>query len=756
MSLSINAYGLISLVAALINLLVGVFVWSQNYKNKVNRTFFVSSFFLFVWGINEALQRLTTDAGSAYFIFIYLVPLGSTFYAASLLYFLNNLIDNKKFNTNLINFFLFLPALFFILLRYLNPQIFATGMVLESWGYSPQLAFFYYYYGAYIGINIILGVVVSVTYALSNKGQKKMAAILIALGTFIAVVSGLFTQIIMPYFNVIVPEMSVASSIFFSSLVAYSVIKYGLMTITPEKAANNILEAIEDFIIVANKDMKIEFVNKSVLLKLHYKKEELTNQPVSKIFRNEVPKLNGSDTAKTPAAYHKDYFQTTIITKEGSFIPVSFENSDIVDRDGRVVGYSIIMRDMRDVNSYIEELVIKTERINLERQKLSDQQKAILNILEDVEAEKEKSKKLADSLKLATESAKIGVFEWDIIKNRLTWDEQTEKIFGNKRKNRNGTIETWFKDNVHPDDRDRVKKEITESLAGKKDFSATYRVVWPDESVHFVKNSSSTKRDDTNKPIKAVGVCWDVTQEMEIDKAKTEFVSLASHQLRTPLSAINWYAEMLIAGDAGKLNKEQKQYINEIYLGNQRMVSLVNALLNVSRLELGTFSVEPEQAQITTIADDVIKELKPQMEKRKIKFSKKYQTKIPQMMLDKKLANIIFQNLLSNAFKYTPEQKSVSLEINTNKKDLLIRVADTGLGIPLSQKDRIFTKLFRADNVRATDTEGTGLGLYIVKSIVDNVGGEIYFTTEENKGTTFNVSIPLSGMKKKEGVKALT
>jgi len=261
--------------------------------------------------------------------------------------------------------------------------------------------------------------------------------------------------------------------------------------------------------------------------------------------------------------------------------------------------------------------------------------------------------------------------------------------------------------------------------------------------------------DNKNKVIYFVGIERDITREKEIDKAKTEFVSLASHQLRTPLSTINWYAEMLLNGDAGKMKAEQVQYLQEIYKGNQRMVDLVNSLLNVSRLELGTFSVEPKMTSITKIADEAIGELKHKIEEKNINFKKEYKLNIPEMMLDEKLTMIIFQNLLSNAVKYTSEKGKVNLNLGVKGKDLEIIVADSGLGIPKKQQDKIFDKLFRADNVRQTDTEGTGLGLYIIKAILDNTGGKIRFESEENKGSKFYITLPLGGMKQKEGTKKL-
>lgn len=261
-----------------------------------------------------------------------------------------------------------------------------------------------------------------------------------------------------------------------------------------------------------------------------------------------------------------------------------------------------------------------------------------------------------------------------------------------------------------------------------------------------------------NEFIGAVEVFRDITKEKEIDKAKTEFVSLASHQLRTPLSTVNWYTEMLLAGDAGNVSSVQKKYLEEIYTGNQRMVALVNDLLNVSRLELGTFVIEPEPINLTLLMESVVEEQKPQINVKNIRISFSFEKDIPVIQADPKLLRMVAQNLLSNAGKYTPYGGTIelSLSLDMGKKNILLKVSDTGYGIPKNQQNKIFTKLFRADNVKEQNTEGTGLGLYIVKSIIEHSGGRIWFESAENKGTTFYVALPVEGMKKREGKSLLS
>ncbi|MFH1292151.1 MAG: ATP-binding protein [bacterium] len=257
----------------------------------------------------------------------------------------------------------------------------------------------------------------------------------------------------------------------------------------------------------------------------------------------------------------------------------------------------------------------------------------------------------------------------------------------------------------------------------------------------------------------------DGSKEVEVDQAKSEFVSLASHQLRTPLSTINWYAELLLMGDVGKLNKQQKEFVNEIHIGNRRMTDLVNALLNVSRIELGTFAIETQPVDFVKFAEMEIKELKPQIDEKNIKFTKKYNKKLSKIPADPNLVNIIFQNLLSNAVKYTPNHGQINLKIDIKGHDLLIEVGDTGQGIPKSEQGKIFTKLFRASNAVDSTIKGTGLGLYIIRSVLEQAGGKIWFESpnkkysskrQENQGTVFYVSLPLRGMRSKKGVKKIT
>jgi len=278
-----------------------------------------------------------------------------------------------------------------------------------------------------------------------------------------------------------------------------------------------------------------------------------------------------------------------------------------------------------------------------------------------------------------------------------------------------------------------------------------------DGSVFEIEMTVSPLHNSQGVIVGASIIARDITKVKEVDRAKTEFVSLASHQLRTPLSAINWYTEMLLAGDAGKITKTQKEYLEEVSHGSKRMAELVGALLNVSRIEMGTFAVEPELTDIVALANDVLDELKLKMTEKHLHIETKFANNFQKVSVDPNLTRIVFQNLLTNAVKYTPEEGKVSVSVDLLSEGNLfsIVVSDTGYGIPKNEQSQIFTKLFRATNIREKETDGTGLGLYIIKSIVEHSGGTVNFVSEEGKGTTFTITLPISGMSRQKGNKQI-
>lgn len=242
-------------------------------------------------------------------------------------------------------------------------------------------------------------------------------------------------------------------------------------------------------------------------------------------------------------------------------------------------------------------------------------------------------------------------------------------------------------------------------------------------------------------------ILHDITHLKEVDRMKTEFVSIVSHQLRTPLTSIKLFMEMLTGGDAGKLNKKQKDYLDNVQQSAQHMISLVNDLLNISRLEAGKIQLDLKPTDLKKLIGKVLQELDVigKAHNCEINFQADFDA-LPKALADSSLMGQAFHNLISNAIQYSSSGKNridISINRTEDNNHLAIAVKDTGIGIPESAQKRIFEKFFRAENAIKVKTDGTGLGLYIVKMIIENMGGGIRFDSVVGQGTTFYITIPI-------------
>lgn len=235
----------------------------------------------------------------------------------------------------------------------------------------------------------------------------------------------------------------------------------------------------------------------------------------------------------------------------------------------------------------------------------------------------------------------------------------------------------------------------------------------------------------------------DITKQKKAEDAKSEFVSLASHQLRTPIAGMKWSAELLLMDNPEALTDRQHKYIDRLLVSIQRMARLVDDFLRVSRFELGTFQAEYQKVSLSELFEDIMSELSARVKQKHIDTKVFYDEKIDKVITDPNLLRMIVTNLYSNATKYTREKGTVHLGFGRKGDNIVITVADNGMGIPAEDQERVFSKLFRASNAVRHVPDGTGLGLYIVHEAVSVLKGHISFTTTENIGTTFEVVLPL-------------
>lgn len=233
----------------------------------------------------------------------------------------------------------------------------------------------------------------------------------------------------------------------------------------------------------------------------------------------------------------------------------------------------------------------------------------------------------------------------------------------------------------------------------------------------------------------------DVTEEREVSRMKSDFVSFVTHQLRTPLAGIKWLLELVAQGS--EIPDETRSFIQDSRDSAERLIRLVNELLDISRLESGKLTIVPRETDLGALTRSVLSELSPLIQTKRHQLELSASDAVPPVLVDPQLLRQVVLNLVSNAVKYTPEGGAIAIRMTREDSRVIWTIRDSGIGIPKEAQRRLFEKFYRADNAVTMETEGTGLGLYLVRLIVERFGGRVWCESEEGKGTSFLFTLPL-------------
>jgi len=232
----------------------------------------------------------------------------------------------------------------------------------------------------------------------------------------------------------------------------------------------------------------------------------------------------------------------------------------------------------------------------------------------------------------------------------------------------------------------------------------------------------------------------DITHEKELDQAENDFLSLASHQLRTPLSASKWILEMML--QSGGLSDKQKEYLGDLVASNDRLISLVNGLLDATRIEAGEMAVNKKQTDLVELILVATRLARPNLEKKKQKINLLVTAKVKPAIIDPMLFSESLNNILNNACNFAPKNGNIDILVKADRKNYIIGVRNFGPLIPKTEQDKVFSKFYRGHNAKNYQYVGSGLGLFIAKAAVEANGGRIWFESTPKRGTTFYLTIP--------------
>jgi len=471
-----------------------------------------------------------------------------------------------------------------------------------------------------------------------------------------------------------------------------------------------------------------------------YKEVEIIGEKIENLFLNkkDFKALIKSKILKEKGSVIK---KMILLTKRGEKIPINVAISIRKDEKDNFLGYFVAFSDITEFENLKQGLEKKvrerTKDLEERTQEIRESRVALMNILEDAEETKIEAEEERDKTLAIFENFPEGILFFGEDNNLLFINPKVRDFLSLDVKGMIGKSIQNLKKNSALAPLIEILGTEMEEIQGKE-LELKNDLILEISAIPIARN---------NRKIGMIVVLRDITREKIVERLKTEFVSISAHQLRTPLSAVKWTLKMILEEDVGKISEEQRKFLEKTYKSNQRMIRLINDLLNVTRIEEGRFLYDVRSQDIIKMAQEIVDSSLPLAKRKKINLKlQEPKNKIPEVKVDVEKINIVFQNLIDNAIHYTESGGKVSVSIKRpkNQNNILISVKDTGIGIPKNQQKRIFKRFFRGVDATKMETVGTGLGLFIAKNIVEAHGGKIWFESVENKGTTFYFTIPIA------------
>ncbi len=742
--------GLINATAAFAASLV---VLNRNIYGKKNVAFFLFSISVAAWAVPYTVFTTTVDPNVMLF-WLRIQLMAATLGALFLLYFVIVMLELEK-SRHQISLLLLIMVMEFFVVTFFTPLIIET--MSESgfhFAYMPVPGPLHPYYlvlwvGTMAYATTLLAFGVMNSTGLVQKQRK-----LIFIGICIGVISAISNYL--PWYEVSIgPYTNIATTLYVATI-TYAMLRYRLFEISPSSVAADIIDTMGEALIIVNSERRISVANQQTAKLVGLPVSALSGKQISTFLpcaHDVIGRLLDDDSGgRIKLSIPETYLRTGGVRH----IPISLSASRV--SLGKSYAFVLVCHDisvLREKISVIEaqgkELSQKTDDLEKANVELVESREDVLRALETAQQEKDVAEREREQSQAMLRSIGDGVFVLDREGNLLMCNAVAEVMAGKISGQTTGqTYKKHFRF-VNEDDETASDDFIVECMESSIVTHA------PDGTTLLSADGKMVPVAVTAAPLVdegsvfgAVAVMHDITRERAIDRAKTEFVSIASHQLRTPLSSLKWMLEMLYDSDISKLTEQQREYLIMAKRSTVRMNKLVNDLLNVSQIESGRISSHPAHVDMDALCRSAVKDMSFEAKEKGLELHFE-PCQLGQAYVDASLIRNVLYNLLSNAIKYTPQGGSVMVCGERSVCEITVWVTDTGIGVPPEEQDRVFRKFFRGDNVALLDTEGYGLGLYIVKSVIQSSGGRVWLESEVGKGSKFNITLPIEHNEPQDG-----
>jgi signal transduction histidine kinase len=705
------------------NIILGLFILLRNLQDNVNRHFSAFAFGVGMWSLGLGLYTSTSDLATARgWAQFYYIAAASI--AASFMFFCQYFAPKKTIIKKSVYIILLIPLIVITALTIFYPQWIINSVVQRSWGKEVILnKTGYTIYSIYFVGYVLYGFFTNVKNILKSHGLFKVYLKFALAGLIIAFSLGMAFNLILPALgNYKYIWVGPQFTLFYVMAISYAIVRHKLfdiravvfravvylltLSLVGFLYAAIVITAGTFFVDMNSIDLKQRFF--FTLLALI---TATTYKPIVVFFNKLTTKL----------FYRDAYDVQEVVDKVGKIIVGNIDLHKI-QRESLEVLQEALKPTFMTYLLYDAEKRIRPDGLNTETW-LSGDSKPLERALKHFgnklvsydelqESDKYKSVLRNQDINLiaplATKNEIIGYLVAGAKKSGNIYNDQDQRLFS------------------------LAANELAVALQNAERF----------EEIQAFNITLQEKINDATKELKKTN-----KKLVELDEAKDEFISMASHQLRTPLTSIKGYLSMLIEGDLGKVSKEQDQALKEAFTSSQRMVFLIADFLNVSRIKTGKFVIEPKEINMVDMIKEELVQLREMAEAKQLKMVFDPPTDFPIVKLDENKMHQVMMNMMDNAIYYTPSSGTITIQLYIDGKDVVFKVVDTGIGVPKSEQHKLFTKFFRAGNARKTRPDGTGLGLFMAQKVVVAQGGSIIFESEEGKGSTFGFRFSLHSIK---------